>query len=488
MLDENLPTFRFRPSTDSPTSTTLYLTQGGSDPAPAFLLRRPDPSLPASRNKYAAALSDPSFHSVIYAEVLVEPEWRAPSPPPAGSPPAPHVPITPDSVSLQLYNPDQTVVLKHAAGGWNRSESWEFEMPERTFRLPSASRLDRDSADGPAAAPGSGASVVFRWKKDGKLSRDMTCYIVGQSLDGKKSKEPDITVAMFGHGKGDACAVTLYEPNMRRVDIEDRKGLEVVLLLGAEVIRSLYLNTKGDPFNISASAPGAPNTAGAKASGAANVAGAGRGRDSRPQQAAAAAIPVMSGAVGAPAAQKNSAAPRPAANASASRSRSRERRDREEQDRIRKMLKEEEASEKRRREEEVEKETERLRSLYGVPASGAAAPQPQPPQPPPAAGAGGNRPALPPRPVAQSPTNLAPGVPPSLPQRPVSAGPYGYSNVTPPPQSQGQGQGQHTGGGGGASSHLKKAEGFVSGLFRAEREREEERRKKKVAKKRSVHF
>lgn len=432
MLDENLPTFRFRPSPDSPTDTLLHYTCSGSDPTPAFLIRRPTPS--SSPSRYAAALSDPSLPSIIYAETLVVPDWHSSSAPPdshaRGSSP-PREPVTPSTVTLSLYNPDQSVTLRHSPSGWNRSESWDFELPERTFRTPSASRLDRSEA-----APAEDAAVpkvAFRWKKDGRMSRDMTCYMLGRAADGRRGREPDITVALFSQAR-DGCSVTMYEPNMRRVEIEDRKGLEIVLLLGAEVIRSLYLSSKGsDPFNLSAGR---------------------RRRESRPSK------PLGTPATTASAAATMTPAVTPAAatDQKAKADGDRERRDREEQDRIRQMLEEEEARERRRREAEVEAETERLRRLYGVPGGGDQAPQPQ---------AGPARPPLPPR-RGNSPTTAlaAPAVPPA---RPLSAGPYAH------------GAAQHQG------CPKKKVESLVSGLFRGDREREEDK-KKKVQKKRSVHF
>ena len=44
MLDENLPTFQFRTSSDDPLSSVLYFSQNGSDPAPEYVFRRADPS------------------------------------------------------------------------------------------------------------------------------------------------------------------------------------------------------------------------------------------------------------------------------------------------------------------------------------------------------------------------------------------------------------------------------------------------------------
>lgn len=475
MLDENLPTFRFLPSPDNPADTLLHYTHSGSDPVPSYLIRRPSPS--ASPNRYAAAIADPSLPSIIYGETLVEPTWSSPS----ASDPRPEA-LTPSTTTLTLYNPDQSVDLRHSPSSWNRSESWDFDLPTRTFRIPSSSALDR--SDAPPTHDASVPKVFFKWKKDGRMSRDMTCYMVGRSVDGKRSKEPDITVALFGQGRGGDCAVTVYEPNLSRVEVEDRKGLEVVLLLGAEAIRSLYLN-KGDPFNLSGSA--------------------GKRRESRPAAIQPATAAAMTGAAAAPppgpppgpppAQSAQSAQPdKKPQGAGAGAAPDRERRDREEQDRIRRMLEEEEAREKARRDAEVERETERLRQLYGVPGEGQPQQQAQaqtqsPAQSPaqsPSQGQwqGGLLPPLPPRP-AQGSSASASG---ALPPRPVSAEPYaygaqGHSSSYNQSQSQGQGQGQGQGG------TKCRVEGFVNSLFRGDRERErEEERRKKVHKKRSVHF
>ncbi|CAI4219044.1 unnamed protein product [Parascedosporium putredinis] len=404
MLDENLPTFRFQAAKDSPANTLLLFSERGSDPSPTFLIRRPDPSSSASRAKFAAALADASFPSIIYAEALVEPEWTQPplstaearaaaaSGSSASGSSAPATPVVPDVVSLSLYDPDQTVVLRHIQSGWNKSESWEFEMPERSFKLPSASLLDRESqaaAAGPDNPTSGGPDpsvprIMFRWKRDGRMSKDMTCYLVGKSVDGRKSREPDITIALFAQGKSDA--LTIYEPNMRRVELEDRKGLEVVLLLGAELIRGLP-HSKSNPRRP-------------------------RRRDQAPTSHRG--------------------------RERAAQGQEREKRDREEQERIRKMLKDEE-KEARRREAEIEKETERLRKEYGVqgqqmPANANANAVAGP--------SGASRPPLPPRPAqgSGSGSNLAP--PGAWPQRPVSAGPGTYPHWSPPPPQQQQQQQQ----------------------------------------------
>ena len=45
--------------------------------------------------------------------------------------------------------------------------------------------------------------------------------------------------------------MSVYEPNLSRVDIEDSKGFEVILLLSAAVIKDVYFASIKDAFNIS---------------------------------------------------------------------------------------------------------------------------------------------------------------------------------------------------------------------------------------------
>ncbi|OIW33298.1 hypothetical protein CONLIGDRAFT_628177 [Coniochaeta ligniaria NRRL 30616] len=515
MLDENLPTFRLKPSTDNPSTSILFLTEHGSDPSPEYLFRRADPTTqPASRNKYAAALcSAYAGADVVYAEVVVEPEWTQPSLSAAeirnagGATPVP-VPVVRDSFTVQLYDPDQSVTFKTLTSTWTKSDSWEFEMPTQSFRMPSSSALDREREDARASPDGTsvGASlavprIVFRWKRDGRLSKDMTCYLVGKNLGGgKKSKEPDITVALFKAGK--ESAITIYEPNLQRVEVEDRKGLEVVLLLGAEVIRDLYLVPRQDVFNVSG--------------GSAAAANGGRRKNSRPSPPPPVA---MSGALGNAPPQQAMAAnsarpppgpPPPSADIDAEtrrlqamvaqEEREREKREKAEQKRIKKMIEEEE-KEQRRREAEVAKETERLKKLYGV--QGQDLPSASPP--------------LPPRRTQQSPGGAlypppqgaggwyGPGAPPPhLPPRPVSVGPVpqqgpgpsasgalnswwrGPGAAGPPPHQQLDGRTQRSGsGGGGSGLGILNPAAASSGFFGGGREDKE---RKKVQKKRSMHW
>ncbi|KAJ9165537.1 Protein transport protein SEC31 [Coniochaeta hoffmannii] len=509
MLDENLPTFRFQTAADNPSTSILFLTEHGSDPSPEYIFRRADPTTqPASRNKYAAALcSAYAGADVVYAEVVVEPEWTQPSLSAVeirnagGATPAP-VPLVPESFTLHLYNPDQGVTFKTLTSTWTKSDSWEFEMPTQSFRMPSSSALDREREDArqspDGTAVGAGLTVpriVFRWKRDGRLSKDMTCYLVGKNLGGgKKSKEPDITVALFKAGK--ESAVTIYEPNLQRVEVEDRKGLEVVLLLGAEVIRDLYLVPRQDVFNVS----GGP---GAALNG-------GRRKNSRPSPTPPAA---MSGALGnVPPQQATSAyappGPSPPHTATADidaetrrlqamvaqEEREREKREKAEQKRIKKMLEEEE-KERRRREAEVARETERLKKLYGV--QGQDLPSSSPPLPPRQNQQGSSGALYPPPQGAGGGWYGSTAPPPHLPPRPLSVGPVsqqgpgpswwrGHGATGPPPQQEHGGRTWRSGSGGaGAGLGILNPAAASSGFFGGGREDKE---RKKVQKKRSMHW
>lgn len=394
MLDENLPTFYFKPSSDNPQSTTVFLSENGSELAPEYTLRRPDPRLPASQNCYAVALYDSHNAEVLFAEVLVQPEWQQPTlssseiraqngiaPPP--------VPIVPEKFVVQLYNPDQQVLVKQIAGSWNSSAHWEFEMPQTTFRQPSAAAIDRVQND-PTISEAT-PKVTFKWKRDGKLSNNISCFMAGKSTDGRKQREPDILCAMTKGGN-----LTLYQPNMHRVDIEDAKGLEVVLLLSSSVIKDIYFQPNKEMFNInSASMPHAKR----KNSGPVI------GGKPTPPGSANNTPPVMSGGYIPPPPPPLSQYPqqpvRPQQhqqNANISRpppgstnppfdprkqweidaetarlkrlveeeEKERAKQEAREQKKIKKMLEQEE-KERARREAEVAKETERLRRQYGMP-------------------------------------------------------------------------------------------------------------------------
>ncbi|KKA27886.1 hypothetical protein TD95_004268 [Thielaviopsis punctulata] len=442
MLDENLPTFRGRQSTENPLNTLFSFTQAGSDPTPEFLLRRPDPTQPESKNKYAIALSDPILHDVIYAEVLVEPEWRQ-NAATDGASGGTSEPSPPDAINIQLYNPDQTVVLRQVPGSWGRGGSWDFELPTTSFKKPTASQIDRESEPGPAArdlVP----RLTFRWKRE-RLSRSLTCYLVGKSadLDGKKShKEPDITVALAEHGKHGVSAMAVYEPNMRRVEIEDRRGLEMVLLMSSEIIRDLFISSK-DPYNLDGHGRRKSKTArsGASASNSPTKKPAASSSSSSTATTTAATSTgaTMSGAAMAmhsspprrkpvPGSGSDSVSPSPqrlrekqsAAEIDAETARlkamvEREERERREIEALERQQREEAERLRREREAEVARETERLRKLYGTDGQDFTLPPPSPlmhasaaERPGAGAGAGASAariapPALPPRPGTTGP-------------------------------------------------------------------------------------
>ncbi|MCJ1293531.1 hypothetical protein MMC34_005086 [Xylographa carneopallida] len=254
MIDENLPTFYYRPSADSiKHDATIYLSQYGGDAAPAYTLRHPDPAALDSKNRYAAALYDSYNPEILFGEVLLIPEWTQPTLSQeeirrnGGVPPAPQ-PILPHEFAIQLYNPDQQVIVKQHPASWNSASYWDFDMPMQTFRQPSTSALDRTQSD-PLASEIT-PKINFKWKKDGKLSKDLICNLSSKSTnaDGSKRKhrEPDIPIAYFRHLR----QVTVYEPNLSRVEMEDPKGLEVVLLLSAAVIRDVYFGQMKEVFNI----------------------------------------------------------------------------------------------------------------------------------------------------------------------------------------------------------------------------------------------
>jgi hypothetical protein len=262
----------------------------------------------------------------------------------------------PSEFAIQLYNPDQQVIVRHKPSKWNQSESWDFELPSQTFRTPSASALDRSQND-PSVSENT-PRVGLRWKKDSKLSKDLVCFQSGKALnpDGTKNKykEPDITIAIFRAQK----EVTLYEPNLNRVDIEDIKGLEVVLLLGAVVIRDVYFGEMREVFNLD-------NRKGS----AYNAANPAQYQASQPAVSPTArpGLPARDSRV--PPTDPRSQWELDAETARLRRQfeeeeRQRKRRDEAEERRVRKMLEEEEAA-ARQKQAQIDAETERLKRVYG---------------------------------------------------------------------------------------------------------------------------
>ncbi|CZT24549.1 uncharacterized protein RCC_10274 [Ramularia collo-cygni] len=409
MLDENLPAFFLKPSASGiKHHRDIYLSHRGSDPAPAYTLHNADPASPApiQKNAYGAALFDAFNPEILYAEVLMLPSWTTPTisaeelrrhdgitPPPQ--------PILPNEFSIQLYNPDMQVRVEIKEGKWGGSERYEFSMPQTSFRTPSASNLDRGQSD--PASLAITPKVNFVWRRESKLSKELTCFMTGKSTDTiekKKSKrDPDIAIALWRSMR----ELTIYEPNMERMDMEDPKGLEVVLLLSAIVIKDVYFAHKDqmhELFNIS----GTP--ADRKLSGS--------GRRLTNTQPPTAVIGQQKQASNFPQNrndEKRSSLPRlqttppqqmplrpprttrpppladprkqweldaetarlkaqaeAEAKAAQDRQRQREKADEAERKRLQRMVEEEE-KEARRKRAEIDKETERLRRQYGVPPS-----------------------------------------------------------------------------------------------------------------------
>ncbi|GFF91653.1 hypothetical protein IFM53868_06580 [Aspergillus udagawae] len=464
MLDENLPTFYLKPNDQQKHLWTIYLCQHGNDPEPAYTLRYPDPSSPSSKNRYAVALCDPFVPDVVYGEILIIPEWTQPSlsaeairlnggvtPPPE--------PILPSQFIVHLYNPDQQVTIRYKHKTWNTPATWEFEMPQHTFRQPSASTLDRTQTD-PALADTT-PKLRFSWRKDSKLSKDLTCLLSGKTStlpEGKaKSKEPDITLSIFKALR----ELTLYEPNLYRVEMEDFKGLEIVLLLGAVSIRDVYFTPMKDAFRIVreevAKKPVAGPTGSTVKVSASTPVQNGTGSHSQ-KPTPVASNTRTNGKQPAP------APPRPAETQPPAPTQQQRKKPevsrKEEKKRTKKRLEEEEKA-RRRRQAEIDKETRRLQKIYGheeqqVRAStvNLARPPAQPSRPPPPPRQ--QQPQPPPRPhpryyyhqQAPSMSHLMPGpVPTSRPHAPGSvAPPRPQSTVhfvqSPRPQGQGPGQGQ----------------------------------------------
>ncbi|EOD51168.1 hypothetical protein GTA08_BOTSDO13808 [Neofusicoccum parvum] len=253
MLDENLPTFFLKGSPNGVKHhEAYYYSQHGSEPEPTYTLKHPDPSMPDGKNVYAAGLFDAFNPEVLYGEVYIKPEWTYPTLSQEeirknGGVPPPPQPVLPTEFTIQLYDPDQQVVVKQKSGSWGGTASYEFSMPQNTFRLPSASSLDRSLND--PAADITTPKINFVWKREGKLSKDLSCFMTGKSTDPakkkRKMKEPDIAVALFRALR----EVTVYESNLYRVEMEDPKGLEIVLLLAAATIKALYFGQVNETFN-----------------------------------------------------------------------------------------------------------------------------------------------------------------------------------------------------------------------------------------------
>lgn len=253
MLDENLPAFFLKPSsTGVKHHRDFLLSYHGSDPEPTYQLHYADPTSTslAHKNCYAAAIFDAYNPEVLFGEVLARPEWSQPRAETPSTVPPPPQPSIPSGFTVQLYNPDQQIKVDVKSSTFG-SDSYEFSMPQDVFRTPSASSLDHGQSD-PTSLDVT-PKINFVWRKEGKFSRDLTCSMTGKSTDKKtksSKKDPDIAIALWRNMR----ELTIYEPNLGRVDMEDPKGLEVVLLLSAVVVKDLYFGNRDqirELFNIS---------------------------------------------------------------------------------------------------------------------------------------------------------------------------------------------------------------------------------------------
>jgi hypothetical protein len=321
---------------------------------------------------------------------MLKPEWTQPTlsaqeiRQQTGIPPAPQ-PVIPPSFTIQLYNPPQQVIVTEKRASWG-SDSYSFTMPQWTFRTPSGSTLDRSTNDPTADA--TTPQLKFVWRKEGRVSSNLVCYLTGKSTDTNKKnkggKEPDIPIALLQNYRD----LTIYESNFHRVDMEDYKGLEVVLLIGAAAIRDVYCGQRKDAFNMGAAAR--KNSGGVlgrkKSSPKLNIGANGHPYAPPPSAPPGPVRPVPAIPSGNTFGRTHSAPGPPAdpraqweidaettrlrkqhdteRRAAEARRRERERAEEAETARLRKMIEAEE-KERRRKAAEVEKETARLRKKYG---------------------------------------------------------------------------------------------------------------------------
>ncbi|PWW77987.1 hypothetical protein C7212DRAFT_25807, partial [Tuber magnatum] len=265
-LDDGLPIFHLTPQAREPHITTLTFTANGSQPTASYTKTR----APDTDATYSITLHDAFVPDILYATVIATPEivqQQASSP---GAPPPPAKVLLPKGFPLQLYNPDSTVIVTHNHSTL-RGNFWEFSLPKTSFLPPTASKLDAASAAHRNALSHL-PRATFRWRKEGGvLSKSMLrCSLVSPANLGNGPKraggnEPDIPIATF-EGLGDRKGtgdITIYQSNLKRVEVEDLKGLEVVLLLSAMAIGDMWFCPTNLMFNLTPASTSSPVTAAA---------------------------------------------------------------------------------------------------------------------------------------------------------------------------------------------------------------------------------
>ncbi|KAF8246544.1 hypothetical protein K440DRAFT_631056 [Wilcoxina mikolae CBS 423.85] len=231
-LDENFPTYHFTyadSKSPSPTTTHITFTANGSPSQQLYTLSRA--SSPA--NTYTISLLDAHFPSITYATLTTTLTF-APS-----TDSAPRV-VLPKDFTLHLFAPDSSIAFTHHHSAL-RGSYWEFSLPKHSFPPPSNSALDA------TYTPPVTDTLRFRWRKEGGvLSRSqLKCSLVSGN------DEPDIALAMYA-GVGDKAGrgeLVVYESNFRRVEMEDLRGLEMVMLLGARIINDVWFLPTAMIFN-----------------------------------------------------------------------------------------------------------------------------------------------------------------------------------------------------------------------------------------------
>lgn len=173
----------------------------------------------------------------------------------------------PSKAVIRLLNPDFDITLtQHTPSGPFATPYWEFALPKLPFHQPTPSLLDQ-------AHPPTSELAYFRWKKEGVLSRStLKCTYHPDKIPGSGKRgvdEPDITIALFANwegsgkdaggpfqGKGE---LTVFEPNQRRLEIQDWKGLEIALVCTARCLADVWFgkDAKG-LFQVGASPVNTP--------------------------------------------------------------------------------------------------------------------------------------------------------------------------------------------------------------------------------------